>query len=155
MNKNRTPTKLVGAYTTLFSHSRMVKDLLSGFVARDWCDDLDLCTLERLPPNYMGRTLRPRRCDLFWRVRYREKWLYLILILEPRTGPGPPCVCLSTQARMRAYTGLLYQSLIRRGALKADTELPPVLPIVLPVPLSDVLGRHALPQAQDVTRLCP
>ena len=33
--------------------------------------------------------------------------------------------------RILVYTGLLYQDLIRRGALGADGRLPPVLPVVL------------------------
>ena len=37
------------AFKQLFSHPRMVRDLLEGFVARGWSEALDLDTLTALP----------------------------------------------------------------------------------------------------------
>ena len=37
------------AYKELFSHPRMVEDLLRGIVAPEWSGALDFTTLEKLP----------------------------------------------------------------------------------------------------------
>ena len=48
------------AYKDLFSHPRMVGDLLRGFAAPEWCDTLDFSTLEKLPAEYVSDDLRRR-----------------------------------------------------------------------------------------------
>ena len=67
----------------LFSRTRMVRDLLRGFAARDWSGALDLASLTPLPPDYVSADLRRRHGDLVWRVRFHDdRWLYLVLLLE-------------------------------------------------------------------------
>ena len=115
------------AYKGLFSCRRMVEDLLRGFVAPEWSDALDFSTLEKLPAEYVSDDLRRRHGDLVWRVRFRdETWLYLLVMLEFQSTADPYMA-----VRVLVYTGLLYQDLIRRGALGDGGRLPPVLPIVL------------------------
>jgi hypothetical protein len=70
------------SYKLLFSHARMVEDLLHGFVHEAWVRDLDCTTLERMSDNYISDDLRSRRDDLVWRVRWGPDWLYLYLLLE-------------------------------------------------------------------------
>ena len=115
------------AYKGLFSHRRMVKDLLRGFAAPEWCGALDFSTLEKLPAEYVSDDHRQRHGDVVWRLRYREEtWLYLLVMLEFQSTVDPYMA-----VRTLVYTGLLYQDLIRRGALGDDGRLPPVLPVVL------------------------
>ena len=115
------------AYKDLFSHPRMVRDLLRGFAAKGWSDKLDFETLEKLPADYVSDDLRQRRGDSVWRVRFRgESWLYLLVMLEFQSTVDP-----FMAVRVLAYTGLLYQDLIRRRALDETGKLPPVLPVVL------------------------
>ena len=114
------------AYKDLFSHPRMVEDLLRGFAAPEWSDALDFTTLEKLPAEYVSDDLRRRHGDLVWRLRFRETWLYLLVMLEFQSSTDPYMA-----VRILVYTGLLYQDLIRRGALGPDERLPPVLPVVL------------------------
>ena len=113
------------AYKDLFSHPRMVEDLLRGFAAPEWSGALDFFTLEKLPAEYVSDDLRRRYGDLVWRLRFRETWLYLLVMLEFQSSTDPYMA-----VRILVYTGLLYQDLIRRGALGADGRLPPVLPVV-------------------------
>ena len=113
------------AYKELFSHPRMVEDLLGGIVAPEWSDALDFTTLEKLPAEYVSDDLRRRQGDLLWRVRFRERWLYVLVLLEFQSSVDP-----NMALRLLVYTGLLYQDLIRRGALEQDEKLPPVLPVV-------------------------
>ena len=46
------------AYKRLFSRPRMVRDLLSGFAARDWSAELNLGSLTPLPASYVSHDLR-------------------------------------------------------------------------------------------------
>ena len=117
------------AYKELFSHPRMVKDLLRGFAARGWSDALDFRTLEKLPADYVSDDLRQRHGDTVWRLRLQgkgERWVYLLAMLEFQSTDDRYMA-----VRVLVYTGLLYQDLIRRGALDPDGRLPPVLPVVL------------------------
>ena len=103
------------AYKSLFSHPRMVADLLRGFAAREWSDELDFETLEKLPADYVSDDMRQRHGDSVWRVRLQgqgEAWLYLLVMLEFQSTTDP-----FMAVRVLVYTGLLYQDLIRRGAL--------------------------------------
>ena len=115
------------AYKRLFSRPRMVRDLLSGFAARDWSADLDLASLTPLPASYVSHDLRQRHGDLVWRVRFKDdRWLYVVLLLEFQSA-----VDRSMAVRMLTYTALLYQKLIAEGVLRERSVLPPVLPVVI------------------------
>ena len=133
------------AYKGLFSYRRMIEDLLRGFAAPEWCDALDFSTLEKLPAEYVSDDLRQRCSDVVWRVQSHKKtWLYLLVMLEFQSTVDPYMA-----VRTLVYTGLLYQDLIRRGALDDDGRLPPVLPVVLyngrprwtaPVEMADLIA---------------
>ena len=115
------------AYKNMFSHPRMVEDLLRGFAARGWSERLDFSTLERLSAEFVSDDLRQRQGDGLWRVRFHDAtWLYLVVHLEFQSK-----VDRYMAVRMLVYTGLLYQDLVRRGKLGPNGELPPVLPVVL------------------------
>ena len=58
------------SYKLLFSHARMVEDLLRGFVHEAWVRDVDFTTLERVSDSQISDDLRSRRDDLVWRVRW-------------------------------------------------------------------------------------
>jgi len=115
------------SYKQLFSHSELVRDLLTGFVQEAWIDDLDLSTLERCNNSYVSDDLRGREDDAIWRVRCREDWIYVYILIEFQST-----VDRFMAVRLMTYIGLLYQDLIRTDSLlKNDSKLPPVLPLVL------------------------
>lgn len=114
------------SYKLLFSHPQMVRDLLVGFVDEPWVAELDLDTLEQVSGSYVSEDLRDREDDILWRVRFRERWLYLYLLLEFQSSVDP-----FMAVRLLTYLGLLYQDLIRQRATTDSGRLPPVLPIVL------------------------
>jgi predicted transposase YdaD len=82
------------SYKLLFSHARMVEDLLRGFIQEPWVQEVDFTTLERVSESHVSDDLHDREDDLIWRVRWRADWLYIYLLLEfqstadrsPRTG---------------------------------------------------------------------
>jgi hypothetical protein len=118
------------SYRLLFSHPRMVEDLLRGFVHEDWLSRLDFRTLERVNGSFVTEGLKARRSDVIWRVRWGEEgeggWFYLYLLMEFQSTPDP-----FMAVRLLVYEGLLLQELIREGGLTPSDRLPPVLPIVL------------------------
>jgi predicted transposase YdaD len=113
-------------YKLLFSHPALVADLLRGFVAGDWVAELDFTTLEKQSGSYVSDDLRPRADDVVWRVRWRDRWLYVYLLLEFQSAVDP-----FMAVRLLAYVGLLYQDLIRARQFASEGHLPPVLPVVL------------------------
>ncbi|MFL6196401.1 MAG: Rpn family recombination-promoting nuclease/putative transposase [Thermoanaerobaculia bacterium] len=161
------------SYRLLFSHPRMVEDLLRGFIREDWTSRLDFSTLERVNGSFVSEDLKDRRNDVVWRVRWagggEAGWFYLYLLMEFQASPEP-----FMAVRLLVYVGLLLQELIRTQGLTAADRLPPVLPIVLyngrrpwkaPLelaslfgPLPDGLRRH-LPRLEyllvDENRLSP
>jgi hypothetical protein len=104
----------------------MVEDLLRGFVHEDWVEEVDFASLERVGDGYVADDLREREDDIVWRVRLRQEWLYVYLLLEFQSTVDPHMA-----VRMLVYVGLLCQDLIRTGKLTAAGRLPPVLPVVL------------------------
>ena len=108
----------------LFSHPRMVEDLLRGFVARQWSHAIDFSTLEHRSAASVSDDLRRREGDLLWRVRLGGTWLYVQLEFQSTVDP-------TMAVRLLTRTGLLYQDLLRHGEVAPGGKLPPVLSVVL------------------------
>ena len=111
-------------YKLLFSHAEMVEELLRGFVREDWGDQVDFHTLKRVNGSYVSEELRDRHDDVVWRVKLRDRWLYVYLLIEFQSTIDP-----FMAVRLMAYIGLLYQDLIRGKELPPTGLLPPVLPM--------------------------
>ena len=114
------------AYKRLFTFPRMVEDLLRAVVRAEWILEIDFATLRKLPAEYVGDEGQQRRGDAVWRVRFRDRWLYLLVLLEFQSRSDPRMAL-----RMLEYTALLYRELDRQGELAAPGGWPPVLPVVL------------------------
>jgi hypothetical protein len=114
------------SYKLLFSHARMVEDLLRGFVHEAWVREVDFTSLERVSGSYVSEDLRDREDDMIWRVRWGAEWLYIYLLLEFQAT-----VDRYMAVRLMVYVGLLWQSLIQARTLSPSGKLPPVVPIVL------------------------
>ena len=113
-------------YKRLFSFPRMVEDLLRAFLPGEVLAELDFSTLRKLPAEYVSDELLQRHGDCVWRIRWRGRWLYLLVLLEFQSTDEPRMAL-----RILTYTSLLYQELVRSDALEARERLPAVLPMVL------------------------
>ena len=71
-----------GGYRLLFSHPRLVQDLVTGYVDPQVAKICDFSTLERCPGSYVGRSMRQRHSDVVWRLRTTQGWAYLYLLIE-------------------------------------------------------------------------
>ena len=132
------------AYKLLFSHPEVVRDLILGFVPDEWLHGLDYGTLQKVPVHFVTDRFQHREADVIWRVRVKENWVYLYLLIEFQSRTDPWMA-----VRMMTYVGLLYQDLIRRGHVLPGRRLPPVLPIVLHT------GERAWRAAQAIEDLIP
>ena len=112
-------------YKRLFDFPDMVRDLLRA-VGGDWIADVDLDTLDKLPAEYVGDSGQARRGDAVWRVRFRNGWLYLLVVLEFQSTNDTRMALRNLE-----YTALLYRELDRRKVLGPPGRWPPVLPVVL------------------------
>lgn len=116
-----------GGYKLLFSHPRMVGDLLKGFVREPWVGKLDFSTLDRVNPDRVSDDLKHRKGDVVWRLRVAgEDWLYVYLLLEFQSQ-----LDRFMPVRVLTYVSLLYQDLLRRRELTPRGKLPPIIPLVL------------------------
>ena len=113
-------------YRRLFAFPRMVEDLLRVVGHADWIGEVDLASLEKLPAEYIGDRGQQRRGDAVWRVRFRNGWLYLLVLLEFQSTNDDRMALRNLE-----YTTLLYRELDRRGELGRPGRWPPVLPVVL------------------------
>ena len=114
------------AYKDFFKHPEMVESLLSSFIHEDFVKELDFSSLEHCPASYITDDLRERMDDCVWKVKWRGRASYLCLILEFQSTPDP-----WMPVRIMVYTGLLWQDLIKTGALHPGEALPPVFPVVI------------------------
>jgi hypothetical protein len=60
----------------------MVASLIRDFVPEEWVRELDFSTLEKQNGSYVTDDLRERHDDIIWRIRYRDSWFYIYLLLE-------------------------------------------------------------------------
>ena len=113
-------------YKRLFSHPRMVADLIRGFLDPAFADGCDLATLTRCNGSYVTDDLREREDDIIWRVTYGERTLILYLLIEFQSQPD-----YAMPVRIMSYMGLLWQDLIRTKVINPVKQIPAIIPIVL------------------------
>jgi predicted transposase/invertase (TIGR01784 family) len=114
------------SYKLLFSHAQMVKELLRDFVREDWVKKLDFSTLKKYNNSFVDENLKERFDDVIWTLKWGKKRLYVYILLEFQSETD-----FHMSVRMMTYLGMLYQDLIKTGAVKSRQKLPPVLPILL------------------------
>lgn len=114
------------AYKAFFSTPEMVKSLLKDFVPEDFIGDFDFDTLEVCSGSSTTLDLQKRDDDIVWRVKWKNAWCYVYILLEFQSAQDPWMAL-----RIATYTGLLWQELVRQGEVKVGEKLPPVLPIVV------------------------
>ncbi len=104
------------AHKLIYSHPRMVADLLRGFLPEGEAAGFDFDTLEPMPASRVGRRLERREGDLMWRLRSRaaptDGWVHVLVLLEFQSG-----VDRSMALRVLTYTGLAWEGLLRSGTI--------------------------------------
>ncbi|MDR2605394.1 MAG: Rpn family recombination-promoting nuclease/putative transposase, partial [Desulfovibrio sp.] len=126
VNVRKTSVLHDASYKLLFSHPEMVQSLIRDFVPDEWVREVDFSTLEKQNGSYVADDLRERHEDILWRIKCRDTWLYIYLLIEFQSSVDPWMA-----VRILTYIGLLYQDLIKSGQVKGGDKLPPVFPLVL------------------------
>ena len=132
-------------YKRLFSHPKVVEELIRGFLREDWTARLDFSTLERVPSSFVSDDLRERHSDVIWRLRLNGEtgdWFYLYLLLEFQSTSYH-----FMAVRLLSYVSLLLEEIIRSERLKTGDRLPAVLPLVI------YNGEHPWRAPRDLRRL--
>ena len=127
------------AFKAIFSHRRMIADALLGYAARPngplhprTVAALDLCTLQKLPAEWVRDDFRLRLGDQAWRVRFRwaRDWSdpggYLLILVEFQSRPHPDMAL-----RMADYAVRLHDELVTAGVVRPGAPLPPIFPLVI------------------------
>lgn len=118
------------AHKFIYALREVVADLLR-LVIPGWVDGLDLTTLEDLSPEFFDDEHRKRTGDMVWRAPFREGRLangerpYALVLLEFQST-----VDRDMAKRMREYTDLLLERLVRNAVPEREGGLPWVLPVV-------------------------
>lgn len=116
-------------YHRLFSHPRMVEEIVREFVPEALASGLDFSALQRVNPKFhtARRTAQHRESDVIWRLPTHEGAdIYLYLLIEFQSESD-----WWMAVRMQVYQGLLWQQIINEQNLKSGARLPPVLLLVL------------------------
>lgn len=115
------PEKHDGSYRLLFSHPRMVEDLLRGFLP----EIAHLSPVERRSETSLSDRLDRREQDLVWRLGGPGgESAYLLLEFQSRPDP-------QMSLRISVYSGLLLQNLIRSRELSSSATPPLIQGVVL------------------------
>ena len=122
------------SYKRLLKHKRIVKDLLSGFIAPQraagWAGALDFDSLREGPTEEITDELRRRLGDVVWSIDRRDGHggvQTLHVVIEHQSS-----VDYSMPLRFLNYTSLLYQRLYRdRTRWSKDDTADPVLHVVV------------------------
>ena len=110
-------------YKMLFSHPRMVEDLLKAFVKEEFVSDIDFSYLKRANNSYVTKDFRDREADILWQTKFKGKDAYIYILIEFQST-----VDRFMSLRMLTYILLFYQDLLKKKRLK---KLPVVFPIML------------------------
>ena len=139
------------AYKLLFSHPRMVADLLRGFLPDGEWPGFDFGSLEPLPASHVGRGLRRREGDRMWRLRARAApgggWVHVLLLLEFQSS-----VDKHMALRVMTYAGLAWEGLLRLREGSGGEE-PPGVPLPQVIPLVVYNGQPRWTAPPDVSEL--
>jgi hypothetical protein len=113
-------------YRLLFSHPRMVGDLLRRFVPFPGAEALSPLSLKRRSGSYISLGYDRREQDMAWLLQGRDGApdIYLLLEFQSRVDPR-------MNARTATYRSLFCEGLIRSGDWPAGAGMPLVLPALV------------------------
>ena len=62
------------SYKFLFSNTKLVRDLILGFIPDDWLHSQDYSTLKKVPGSYVNDDFQQREDDIVWKVKVGKDW---------------------------------------------------------------------------------
>ena len=119
------------AHKYLYTLAPVVADLLR-LVVPDWAEQLDLAVLEDVSAEYLDEDHRKRVGDMAWKVYFRDGELadgsrpYILLLVEFQSTADRDMA-----RRVREYTAMLLDRLIRNDVMAREGGLPRTLAVVV------------------------
>ena len=118
-------------YKQLYSFAEVVEEVVVEIVGKSvggrWVDNLDFDTLEQMPTEFVDAERETvRLVDMAWRVRFRDRPLWLVLLFEFQSKTDKR---MATRALLE--TALCYQSLAEGRGAGAEGEANAVLFVVV------------------------
>jgi len=116
-------------YKLLFSHPRMVEDLIKSFVKEEFIDKIDYSTLKPVKSSFVSSGFRARETDVIWTLNIDGKEAYIYILIDFQST-----VDKFMSLRLMTYIGLFYEHLLKEKKKKKKPlpdKLPPVFPILL------------------------
>lgn len=112
------------AYKELFSHPKMIQDLMEGFVGEEFVKDINLTELEKVNVTFIAESYKEREEDLIVKLKFKEQEVYLYILISFQSTPDK-----FMALRSLTYMLLFYQDLVKQDKIK--DKLPMVFPITL------------------------
>jgi predicted transposase/invertase (TIGR01784 family) len=113
-------------YKALFSHPRMVEELIRSFVREEFVQDIDFSTLERTFDSFVTEEFRERETDIIWNVRVKKSRVYFYILIEFQST-----VDRFMALRLLSYLLLFYLELVKDERIREERRLPAVFPVLL------------------------
>jgi len=114
------------SYKLLFSHSRMVEELICSFVREEFVKDIDFSKLTRTFNSFVTEEFRERESDIIWQVDIKGSTVYFYLLIEFQSTVDRFMVL-----RLLSYLMLFYLELIKDEKVRKRELLPAVFPVLL------------------------
>ncbi|MEQ8223011.1 MAG: Rpn family recombination-promoting nuclease/putative transposase, partial [Candidatus Eremiobacterota bacterium] len=116
-------------YKLLFSHPKMVEDLIKSFVKEEFIDKIDYSTLKPVKSSFVSSGFKSRETDVIWTLKIDGKEAYVYILIDFQST-----VDKFMALRLMTYTGLFYEYLLKqkkKKKKKLPDKLPPVFPVLL------------------------
>ena len=114
-------------YKKLFSHPKMVEELLTSFVNEEFISRIDFSTMEQVNKSFVTSSYTGKESDIIYKVRFndnREVFIYLLLEFQSTVDKY-------MALRILRYICELYEFIISEWGDKKFRKLPAVLPVML------------------------
>ena len=114
-------------YKKLFSHPKMVEELLTSFVNEKFISELDFSTLEQVNKSFVTSSYTGKESDMIYKIRLknrREIFIYLLLEFQSTVDKY-------MALRILRYICELYEFIIKEWGGRKFRKLPAVLPVML------------------------
>ncbi len=113
-------------YKALFSHPRMVQELIRSFVKEEFVKNIDFSKLTRSFNSFVTEEFKERESDIIWQVQVKGSPVYFYLLIEFQSTVDRFMVL-----RLLSYILLFYLEIIKDEKVRNAGHLPAVFPLLL------------------------
>ena len=110
----------------LLDNKTLMRELITGFIDREWIKDLDFRTLKKEKTDFLSEDLKEFRKDLLWSVKLKGNKIYFYIHIEFQSTPDR-----TMPFRFLIYDSLLHIDILNgRKRVEKSNKLPFIFPIL-------------------------